>query len=162
LARKARKRKKTREPFWKKIKNPELKRIAEHIGKITDNTSWKDFLDVGLALGCAVAGWFAAENLGIQRLEHKGSMALSGAIAYKLATSGNLIAGASGTALLAAYGLIDVWNPLVGWFQEGIPKTPEEAKEKIKEELGKVTSWEWWITPKYPWETLGWAFPWIP
>lgn len=163
MARKARKRKKkAKEPFWKKIKNPELKRLAEHIGKITDNTNWKDFLDVALALTCAGAGWLAAENLGVKDWKIKGGMALSGAIAYRLATSANLIAGASGTALIGTYGLIDVWNPLTGWFQESIPKTPEEAKKQIKEKLGKITSWKWWITPKYPWETWSWAYPWVP
>jgi len=138
LARKARKRKKkAKEPFWKKVKNPELKKLAEHIGKITDNTSWKDFLDVTLALGCAAAGWFAAENLGVGDLKQKGGMALSGAIAYKLATSGNLIAGASGTALLAAYGLIDVWNPLTGWFYETVGK-PLMEKGLPQATLGSV------------------------
>jgi len=125
-----RKRKKRSEakPFWKKIKNPELKRIAEHIGKITDNSSWKDILDVVLALTCGAAGWIAGENLGIKDLKIKAGMALSGAIAYRLATSGNLIAGASGTALLGAYGLIDVWNPLY----QGIKQTPIIG-EPIKE-----------------------------
>ena len=122
------KKRKERLPFWKKIKNPELKRIAMHIGKITDNTSWKELLDLALALTCAGAGWLAGENLGVKDLKVKAGMALSGAIAYRLATSGNLIAGASGTALLGAYGLIDVWNPLY----EGIKQIPIIG-EPIKE-----------------------------
>jgi len=118
-----RKKRKTKEklPFWKKIKNPELKHLAEHIGKITDNTSWKELLDVALALTCAGAGWLAAENLGVKDLKVKAGMALSGAIAYRLATSGNIIAGASGTALLGAYGLIDVWNPLYQGVKSMLP-----------------------------------------
>jgi len=128
--------------FWKKIKNPELKHLAEHIGKITDNTSWKDFLDVALALTCAGAGWLAGENLGIKDMKIKAGMALSGAIAYRLATSANLIAGASGTALLGAYGLIDVWNPLTGWLVESskefgkISSEWQKEYEKFKEEHG--------------------------
>jgi len=140
------KRKKTRskkEPFWKKIKNPELKRLAEHIGKITDNTSWKDFLDVFLTLTCAGAGWLAAENLGVKDWKTKGGMALSGAIAYRLATSANLIAGASGTALLGAYGLIDVWNPLTGAFETGM-ETMKTALRKAHEEHPE---WIWWPGP---------------
>lgn len=141
------KRKKTRskkEPFWKKIKNPELKRLAEHIGKITDNTSWKDFLDVFLTLTCAGAGWLAAENLGVKDWKTKGGMALSGAIAYRLATSANLFAGASGTALLAAYGLIDVWNPLTGAFETGLEKLGLQ-KWKSLEEIGKFP----YVVPPY-------------
>jgi len=107
---KSRKRK-AKLPFWKKIKNPELKHLAEHIGKITDNTTWKDILDVILTGVSAYAAYHAGEVLNANLNERLG-MAASGAIAYKLATSGNLIAGASGTALLGAYGLIDVWNPL--------------------------------------------------
>ena len=129
-------------PFWKKIKNPELKHLAEHIGKITDNTSWKELMDVALALACAGAGWLAGENLGIKDMKIKAGMALSGAIAYRLATSGNLIAGASGTALLGAYGLIDVWNPLY----QGIKQTPiigEPIKEM--EQFQQIVSGE---TPK--------------
>jgi len=129
-------------PFWKKIKNPELKHLAEHIGKITDNTSWKELMDVALALACAGAGWLAGQNLGIKDMKIKAGMALSGAIAYRLATSGNLIAGASGTALLGAYGLIDVWNPLY----QGIKQTPiigEPIKEM--EQFQQIVSGE---TPK--------------
>jgi len=137
------KKRKEKLPFWRKIKNPELKHLAEHLGKITDNTSWKELLDVALALTCAGAGWLAAENLGVKDFNVKAGMALSGAIAYRLATSGNLIAGASGTALLGAYGLIDVWNPL---YQAGvefgrrIEALPEEQK------LGMF----WWFIPTQP------------
>jgi len=129
MASKRRKRKKPSEakPFWKKIKNPELKHIFDHIGKITDNTSWRDILDVILAGACAYAGWQAGENLGADS-KVKAGMALSGAIAYKLATSGNLIAGASGTALLATYGLIDIWNPLYEAVKE-VPFIGEPIKE---------------------------------
>jgi len=133
-------------PFWKKIKNPELKHLAEHIGKITDNTSWRELLDVALALTCAGAGWLAGENLGIKDLKIKAGMALSGAIAYRLATSGNLIAGASGTALLGAYGLIDVWNPLTGWIAQSYTEYErvslewQQQYEQFKEEHG-VPQW---------------------
>ena len=135
-----------KQPFWKKIKNPELKHLAEHIGKITDNSSWKDILDVALALTCGAAGWIAGENLGIKDFKIKAGMALSGAIAYRLATSGNLIAGASGTALLGAYGLIDVWNPLTGTLMssykayEEWAKEAEKGYEEFKEEHG-IPQW---------------------
>lgn len=136
-------------PFWKKIKNPELKNILNHIGKITDNTSWKDILEIILTGACATAGWIAGENIGVKDLKTKAGMALSGAIAYKLATSGNLIAGASGTALLGAYGLIDVWNPLYQSLSEvgaRIKALPEEQK------LGIF----WWLIPTQP--GLGYAY----
>ena len=150
------KKRKEKLPFWKKIKNPELKRLAEHIGKITDNTSWKDFMDIFLAGVCAYAGWQAGENLK-QKTEIKLGMALSGAVAYRLATSGNLIAGASGTLLLGTYGLIDVWNPLTGWLMSAMEesyesyeewaKEAEKAYEEFKEEKGIP---KWFMPFPYP------------
>ena len=140
------KRKKTRskkEPFWKKIKNPELQRLAEHIGKITDNTSWKDFADLFLMLAITGLGWQASNVLGIKDLKTKISVALSAPVAYKLATSPNLIAGASGTVYLATLGLIDVWNPLTGAYESGmmgLKKTLQKAHEEYPE-------WIWWPGP---------------
>jgi len=146
------KRSKEKKPFWKKL-NPELKHLAEHIGKITDNTSWKELLDVALALACAGAGWIAGENLGVKDVKVKAGMALSGAIAYRLATSGNLIAGASGTALLGAYGLIDVWNPLTGALETSAREFEkwslemQKKYEKYKKERGIP---EWFAPYPYP------------
>lgn len=163
MASKRRKRKKPSEakPFWKKIKNPELKHIFEHIGKITDNTSWKDILDVILAAACAYAGWQAGENLGADS-KVKTGMALSGAIAYRLATSGNLIAGASGTLLLGAYGLIDVWNPLSQAIASGIGVIKEKIEALPEPEKAMLT---WYLTPTAPglgyiYEKISEALPW--
>ena len=122
---KKRKRKKRSEakPFWKK--HPELKRIARHIGKMIDNEGLTDFL---AGLGCFAAGSLAAYNLGSRKIEEIIGTGFSGLIAYKLARSRNLIAGASGTLYLAGLGLIDAWNPLTETVKS-IPFLGEPFKE---------------------------------
>jgi len=106
LGRKAKK-KREKKAFWKK--HAELERIARHIGKMIDNEGLTDFI---AGLGCFAAGSIAAYNLGARKIEEIIGTGFSGLIAYKLATSRNLIAGASGTLYLAGLGLIDAWNPL--------------------------------------------------
>ena len=107
------KRSMTKKAFWKK--HPELERIARHLGKMIDNEGLTDFL---AGLGCFVAGSIAAYNLGARKPEQIIGTGFSGLIAYKLATSRNLVAGASGTLYLAGLGLIDAWNPLTGFIKK--------------------------------------------
>ncbi len=142
MGRKARKRKKTKEPFWKKIKNPELKRLAEHIGKITDNTNWKEFLDIITRLSVAYFGYQAGKRIG-GNLEHNISLALTSIIAYDLAKSDNLIAGASGMAFLSGIGLINVWNPLsisIEMQFQNLLNILGEGFEDLKQQAWKLTS----------------------
>ena len=146
MARRKARKKRERQPFWKKIKNPELKHIAEHIGKITDNTSWKDILDVILAGASGYAGFAAAQTLGANTQDSLKS-ALLGMIAYRLATSPNLIAGASGTIVLGSLGLIDVWNPLTGWLQANLHWS--NISEKAQRELKAITKPEEWLSPEH-------------
>ena len=118
-----RKAKKKREALWKK--HPELERITRHLGKMIDNESLTDFI---ASLGCFAAGSIAAYNLGARKIEQIIGTGFSGLIAYKLATSRNLIAGASGTLYLAGLGLIDAWNPLTETVKS-IPFIGEPFKE---------------------------------
>ena len=132
------KRSTTKKAFWKK--HPELERIASHIGKMIDNEGLTDFL---AGLGCFVAGSIAAYNLGARKPEQIIGTGFSGLIAYKLATSQNLIAGASGTAFLGALGLIDVWNPLAEFTSElwrKFKELPEEKKAGLT----------WYAIPWFP------------
>jgi len=117
------KRSSTKKAFWKK--HPELERIARHLGKMIDNEGFTDFL---AGLGCFAAGSLAAYNLGSRKLEEIIGTGFSGLIAYKLARSDNLIAGASGTLYLAGLGLIDAWNPLTETVKS-IPFIGEPFKE---------------------------------
>ena len=119
-----RKRKRSKKlAFWKK--HPELKRISAHLGKMIDNEKLTDLIG---ALGCFAAGSLAAYNLGSRDLAQIIGTGFSGLIAFKLATSRNLIAGASGTLYLAGLGLIDAWNPLTEMIKS-IPIVGEPFKE---------------------------------
>jgi len=147
LGRKARKRKKPKEPqpFWKKIKNPELKKLAEHIGKITDNTSWKDFLDVGLALGCGYAGYKALERFDIP-FQWKLGSAFTGMLGYKLATSAGFGSSIAGVSILGALGLISIPHIPVGeTVSEALGSVTGAKPEEIRETAGQLVSWlpEW-------------------
>jgi len=85
--------------------------IARHIGKFIDNLKGEDLLNLISAGICAYAGFNAAKQLGgddIQAVSGAGS----GIIAYQLAKSMNLIAGASGTAYLASLGILNLWSPV--------------------------------------------------
>ena len=101
---------KKKDPFWKKL-DPELKSLATHIGKIFDNAKPSDLIDLVAALTAGFAGFRAGQLAGVNLV---GSLGLggSGVMAYQLAKSPNVVAGASGVAYLASLGLINVWNPL--------------------------------------------------
>lgn len=89
------KKKREKLAFWKKL-GPEGKRIADHTGKIIDNSRISDvsnaILDVALAY------------YGVKAFGHIGG-AIIGPISMRLATSMNAVAGAAGVAGLAALGL---------------------------------------------------------
>jgi len=113
--------KREKKPFWKKF--PELKRVADHIGKAIDNGHILDYIS---AVICAYAGYKAGEELN-QPLEVKAGLAASGLIAYQAMKSKNLVAGASGIAYLASLGLITAWNPI----QQGAQQAWQEFAETI-------------------------------
>ena len=92
-----------------------------------------DFIDIAAAMICAFAGYQAGAAFGADAKTRLG-MAGSGILAYKLALSDNLIAGASGTGLLAAYGVLDLWNPLRELASQLLPF---EIEPTIQEELKK-------------------------
>lgn len=128
---------KPKEPFWKKFP-PELKRLADHIGKSIDNGH---AIDYAAALICVFAGYKAGEDLK-QPLEVKAGLAASGLIAYQAMKSRNLVAGASGIAYLASLGLINAWNPI----SQAIEPTIEQAAERAKTmpfPFGFGMGWEW-------------------
>jgi len=127
--------------FWKK--HPELKRISAHLGKMIDNEKLTDLI---AGLGCLIAGGLTAYNLGSRDPAQILGASLSGLVAYKLATSQNLIAGASGTAYLGALGLINFVNPL------GIVLKMEERNlPGAKPEPYTIPSlWKGWFEPYQP------------
>jgi len=141
--RKSKTSKRKRLPWWKK--NPEIERITRHIGKVIDNSKIDDWLNLALYGIVGIAGYQAASKLGVDGL----GGATAGIIALRLATSDNEIAGASGTAVLAAIGLIDAVNPLaeavaqapgvreVVQGQKGIAEVLKKVK-KDYEETGKL------------------------
>jgi len=132
LARKAKK-KREKKAFWKK--HPEVERITRHLGKLIDNEKLTDLL---AGLGCFAAGSIAAYNLGARKIEQIIGTGFSGLIAYKLATSRNLIAGASGTLYLAGLGLIEAWNPITGILQT-VATEMEKETEELYYEYEKAT-----------------------
>jgi len=138
-----RKKRKAKEklPFWKK--HPELKRITRHLGKMIDNESLTDFL---AGLGCFLAGSIAAYNIGARKIEDIIGTGFSGLIAYKLARSENLVAGASGTLYLAGLGLIDAWNPITGVTHRIILEIGETIEEQTEEWYRKYEE----LTKPYP------------
>lgn len=85
------------------------KSIATHIGKVIDNLKGEDIINLTAAGICAFAGYRAAKELGADDAIAMGA-ASSGIIAFKLATSMNIIAGAAGTGYLASLGLIDLYG----------------------------------------------------
>ena len=97
--------KKPKEAWWKK--NPEVKRIARHLGKAIDRTNILDLIMYGTA---AIFGGRAAYLATDNFIAIPGGAA-TGIIALKLASSRNIIAGASGVATLAAIGLANIINP---------------------------------------------------
>lgn len=105
-----------KKPFWEKVKSPELKVVAEHIGKVISNTNAKEILDLILTGATAYLGYSASKALGAN-LKDRLKGALTGAVAYRLALAPNMIAGASGTIALAGLGLISVYNPIQQWLQ---------------------------------------------
>ena len=84
--------------------------IARHIGKFIDNLKGEDLLNLIAGFTTAAAAFRAAKIIGADDLQALGASG-SGIIAYQLAKSMNLVAGASGTAYLAGLGLINVWGP---------------------------------------------------
>lgn len=85
--------------------------IATHIGKVIDNATPAQLLDLTAALVSTYYGYKAAELTGAKFPDSLKGAGV-GLIAYRLARSRNLIAGASGTLGLAGIGLVNVWNPL--------------------------------------------------
>ncbi|MBA7530981.1 hypothetical protein ES705_23192 [subsurface metagenome] len=92
---KQKKQKKTKLAFWKKL-GPEGKRVADHVGKILDNSRIQEATDGIINLALAYYG--------VKAFGHIGG-AIIGPISLKLATARNEVAGAAGVAGLACLGL---------------------------------------------------------
>ena len=92
---KQKKQKKTKLAFWKKL-GPEGQRVADHVGKIIDNSRIQEATDAIINLALAYYG--------VKAFGHIGG-AIIGPISLKLATARNDVAGAAGVAGLAALGL---------------------------------------------------------
>lgn len=105
--------KKEKVAFWKK--SPELKSIADHIGKFIDRMSPSDVMDATLLGLLAWAGWETAGKLGGD-ITSQISGAGIGILGYKLATArtGNAIpvTQGAGLAILAGIGLISLGKNL--------------------------------------------------
>ena len=127
MAKKPRKPRKKKEPFWKKL-GPEFKNIGDHIEKIIDNSSLKDVSDVAMMGALAYIGY-----------QHFKSPegALIGPLGYKLATTMGGTPPASqiaGLAILGAMGLA-AYDP--------IPKIQETIKQLTGvDETVRVYMWE--------------------
>lgn len=83
--------------------------IAKHIGKVIDNLRGEDIINLTCAGICAFAGYRGAKELGADEAVAVGA-AGSGVIAYQLAKSMNMIAGAAGAGYLASLGLINLYG----------------------------------------------------
>ena len=103
--------------------------IAGHIGRFIDNLKGEDVLNLVAAGISAYAGYSAAKQLGANESVALGA-AGSGIIAYQLAKSMNMVAGASGTAYLASLGLIHLWSPVE--IVKAIVEIPEQVVERAK------------------------------
>lgn len=73
----ARKKRKPKQPFWKKL-DPELRHIGEHLGKVIDNSTIKDVADIALMLSVGYLGFSRASQP---------EEAVTAMLGYKLATS---------------------------------------------------------------------------
>lgn len=157
--------KREKKAWWKQT--PELERITRHIGKHIDNLKSEDILNyIGAAI-CAAGGYTATKNLGADDITALTTGAPLGLIAYQLVKAPNLIAGASGAAILAGLGIINIYNPLANVFQikifEGITEELGKLTETVKpkpvveqlEKTGRVDWWTW-VTNWPAW------FGWLP
>ncbi|RLI52321.1 MAG: hypothetical protein DRP09_18185 [Candidatus Thorarchaeota archaeon] len=157
-AKRKRKRKREPQPFWKKFKSPELKRIATHIGKHFDNLKSEDVLNYLAAAICAVGGYSAAKRLGADDLTALTSGAPVGLISYQLVKQPNLVAGASGAAMLASLGIINVYDPLAQLAIRAGEELGKLEPTEVTEKLQKTGAVDWWT-----WVT-NWPawFGWLP
>lgn len=89
---------KKKRPFWKKL-DPEFKHIADHIGKIIDNSDLTQTAEFLLMAGLAYQGYKMSKTF---------AGTLAGPLSLKLAQSENLAAGAAGVAGLVAFGLATI------------------------------------------------------
>jgi hypothetical protein len=92
---KQKKQKKTKLAFWKTL-GPEGKRVADHVGKIIDNSRIQEATDAIINIALAYYG--------VKAFGHIGG-AIIGPISLKLATARNEVAGAAGVAGLAILGV---------------------------------------------------------
>lgn len=120
------KKKKPRKGFTRSRKAWE-ESIATHIGKIIDNLTGKDIVDIGIASGLAY--------LGYQRIKQPSGL-LYGPICLRLATSMNIVAGTAGTIGLIGLGLPFVISGLQGT----APMRDEEEMQKYRDETGEEPS----------------------
>lgn len=117
----------------------ELERLARHLGKIADNTSFKDIQEVGLMLGLSYVSYKAFGTV---------SGTLLGPVSYKLATtpggafSPSQLAGVSGLTMLGLLVAgIKGGNPPIGpeW-EEGATPDVAPGKELIRPEIDPMTN----------------------
>jgi len=133
--------------FWKH--SPELKRVADHIGKFIDRMTAEDLFNIIAGSTAAYAGFKAAERLG-HPLESQLTLAGSGVMAYQIAKSPNNTASIGAMIYLSALGLMtipfqwpDVPLPTLEQISEGLTEIPPEmyaTEEKLKK--------GWYIGPQ--------------
>ncbi|TET65060.1 hypothetical protein E3J49_02605 [Candidatus Bathyarchaeota archaeon] len=151
---KDKRKRKTKLPFWKKTKNPELASLAAHIGKIIDNTSVKDLADLAILGGCA---YYGHQILG-------GAGALVGAVGYKLSTTmggSPPVSQIAGLGILASIGVIGALKTEYNAFTEYLAPSARTISEGIKEAEAKG---EQYFPPEgiCEWDLMGQLRCWFP
>lgn len=114
------KQKQKRMPFWKRG-GPEIEHIATHIGKMADNMTLNDVVDLGLTGVFAYLGYKAWGVYGIP----------TGPLAYKLATTRGGTPPASqiaGLLMLLEMGIsIADWTQIEKLFQIAVDKATQSS-----------------------------------
>jgi len=116
--------------FWKK--DPQLKRVAEHLGKFIDRMTAEDLINLLAAGFCAYGGYNAGASRNYPTETNVG-LAGSALVAYQLAKSPNIFASSGAGVYLGALGLMNI-----PWIQ-GL----ETMKPDIKTEPLAWGAWEW-------------------
>ena len=141
-----------------------LDSIAAHLGKLVDNSNVEQMTDLAASLLCSYMGYRAARQLGGTQELSIISGGGSGLIAFKLAKSANMVAGASGVVTLASLGLVSMYDPLASFFA-GIP----DVGKGFSDALGQAGAALGIDQPMpYPWDWLAGAWSvfmkgkWVP
>jgi len=127
---------------------------STHLGHIIDNLKGEDLLNLFAAAVCAYGGYHAGEELGAD-VSTRLAMAGTGVLAYQLSKAMNVVAGGSGVAVLAAYGIVNVWNPLATAVRPLIPTKEDVEQWKAEwQAAAHVPTWdeyrEFWTKYRMP------------